>query len=158
MGWLKRYGALIGIVLAAECIVAVVVYAMVMKMRQPDAQPGAEDQVIVIQLEDTTARVVYDKFEPLVFNPAGAGDIRTGVAYLDFLVDSEATSEEIGLVKVQFRDAMLGVLSHKYIHELEGDKNIIRLKEQFKVAANDVIRKGEVVEVCIRTLLIQQHY
>ena len=138
------YRWFIGLALVGELVVGVLFYVWISSARS-GSKPIVQGPV---EVETPAGKVLYEKVDPIVVNPAGAGEMRTVILNLAFL-------EELGLRRAQVYDGLIGVVSHKYVYELNGEENMEKLKEQLREAVNRVLRVGEVREVLILGMLIQ---
>ncbi|MDA0748099.1 MAG: flagellar basal body-associated FliL family protein [bacterium] len=145
------YRWFIGLALVGELVVGVLFYVWISSARS-GSKPIVQGPV---EVETPAGKVLYEKVDPIVVNPVGAGEMRTVILNLAFLLDAEPTVEELGLRRAQVYDGLIGVVSHKYVYELNGEENMEKLKEQLREAVNRVLRVGEVREVLILGMLIQ---
>jgi flagellar basal body-associated protein FliL len=153
---LRRYGALIAIVIVGELGIAFALMQWVSSPEEEEAPAEAEvmeEEVEVI--EATEPMAIYDKLEEIVVNPSGAGELRTLVVQVDLLLDAETTVQAVGSRLIFVYDALGGVLGKKYIHELDNPEGLMVLKKEMADAVNGVLLQGKVMEVAIKRLVIQ---
>ncbi|MDP6775476.1 MAG: flagellar basal body-associated FliL family protein [Candidatus Latescibacteria bacterium] len=156
MDILRRYGALIAIVIVGELGIAFALMQWVSSPEEEEAPAEAEvmeEEVEVI--EATEPMAIYDKLEEIVVNPSGAGELRTLVVQVDLLLDAETTVQAVGSRLIFVYDALGGVLGKKYIHELDNPEGLMVLKKEMADAVNGVLLQGKVMEVAIKRLVIQ---
>ena len=156
MDILRRYGALIAIVIVGELGIA---FALMQWLSSPEeAESPAQEEMVEDEpelIEATEPMAIYDKLEEIVVNPSGAGELRTLVVQVDLLLDAEPTVQAVGSRLIFVYDALGGVLGRKYMHELDDPEDLLKLKKEMVEAVNSVLLQGKVMDVAIKRLVLQ---
>ena len=151
----REHWMLVGLILLGELVVGITVY---MWIKPSDTVSGDVLKPKVPEVPEVPEiQAVYDKLEPIVVNPAGTDGKRFLVLELVLMLDSDLVLEEIEERRKQIfiHDALVGILTHKLIDQLDEEEEQIALQKQMTAAINQFLVKGQVVEVCIKRLIIQ---
>jgi flagellar FliL protein len=93
--------------------------------------------------------------EDLVVNPSGSG----GTRYLCTTVALEAmehlVAEEVAEREPQIRDALIEILARRTVEDLGSLRTREELREEIKVAVNDLLATGDVVGVYFSNFVLQ---
>lgn len=133
------------VALLGEAGVGVLFYTWVSRPRPAHAVP--------VKAPQPTA--VYDKFGPIVVNPAGTNGTRMLTAQISLLLDSEETSKQIDKQKSLIIDVLVNALRQLHPEDVNRPEAIEAMKKEMVRGMNRVLGKGKVMGVSIEDLLVQ---
>ena len=145
----RRYTILIVLVVLGELAIAALIYRW---FSPPEEMVDLED---VPEMEQVQAKAVYDRLGKIVVNPAGSMGMRVLSIDLVLLLDSKGTIEEVDRRRSFVYDALRDVLTQREIDAFDEMEELSALKQDLTTAANRMLRKGQVVDVSIKNLMMQ---
>ena len=144
----RRYTILIVLVVLGELAIAALIYRWI----SPPEEVVPEN---VPEAEQIQPKAVYDRLEKIVVNPAGSMGMRVLSIDLVLLLDSKGTIEEVDRRRTLVYDALRDVLTQREIDAFDEMEELSALKKDLTEAANRVLRKGRVVDVSIKNMVMQ---
>ena len=144
----RRYTILIVLVVLGELAIAALIYRWI----SPPEEVVPEN---VPEAEQIQPKAVYDRLEKIVVNPAGSMGMRVLSIDLVLLLDSKGTIEDVDRRRTLVYDALRDVLTQREIDAFDEMEELSALKKDLTEAANRVLRKGRVVDVSIKNMVMQ---
>jgi len=105
--------------------------------------------------EKKPEEISFYEMDTLMVNLADQGGKRFLKASIKFKLNSTAVGEECKAHTFQIKDLVLMLLSSKESEEIFSKEDKIQLKKQILEAVNQVLTKGEVLDVYFTDFLIQ---
>ncbi len=106
----------------------------------------------------TTANQAFDHVfvvKDLIVNPAGTNGLRFLLTTIGLEVTSEQTVQELSKRDVEIHDAIIGILTSRTLPELDDFDSRDSLKTDIKVAINNDLITGRVINVYFSKFIIQ---
>lgn len=155
----RRLALIALLVLVGEAIFGIGIYYVASRPEPvsvvPDGPDGPDGPAPPVVLAAPQVGAVYDKLPAVVANPAGAEGMRFLVMELDLLLQSELVIPDIEARKSRITDAVLGLLTHKRLEDIDESSEEDLLKRQLVTLINRQLPNGGVVDVIIKKLIIQ---
>jgi flagellar FliL protein len=117
-------------------------------------KPAAAEPKKVTEAEESWAGTITP-IEDIVVNPSGSGGTRYLCTTVAFESIEPAVSEEIVNREPQIRDVLIEILGRRTVEDLSALATREALRDEMKVAVNDLLSSGEVVGVYFSNFVLQ---
>lgn len=118
-------------------------------------EPAAETEEVHAEERVAPGVGSITPIEDIVVNPAGSG----GTRYLCTTVALESTkpmvADEVAEREPQIRDTLIEILSKRTVEDLSALSTREELRQEIKIAVNDLLVSGEVVGVYLSNFVLQ---